>query len=380
MIRLRIRRASDHPWIFRKMVRREEGVAPGSFVEIRDREGAPAGFGLYNPRSEIALRVVGAPSDPPDLGAILAARLREAIALRHGLLRLPDRTDAYRILHAEGDALSGLVVDRLGPALVVEPYSLGWALHREAVEGTLRAAFPGAEIRWRCDRAAAAREGIRLPPAPPARPVEIREGALRFRVRPGEGHKTGFFLDQRETRAWVAAHARGLRVLDAFCYTGAFALSALGGGAAAATGVDLDEEAVALAEANARRNGLAAAFVKADVFEFLRTREETWDLAVLDPSKQARVRDEVPRALRAYRDMASLATRRVRRGGVVVACSCSGLVRAEAFLGAVREGAAAAGRGLQILACQGAAPDHPVLSACPESAYLKVLIARVVDR
>ena len=362
------------------MVQPTGDIAPGAFVEIRDRENRAMGFGLYNPRSEIALRVIGSSAEPPDLRSLLDIRLREAIALRTEVLRLPERTDAWRVLHSEGDGASGLIVDRYASVLVVEPFSLGWVVHRDLVEAALRAAFPGEtlSIVWRADRTAAAREGIQLPPESPASPVDIREGTLTFRIRPGEGHKTGFFLDQRDARAWVGARARGRRVLDAFCYSGGFALSACAGGASSAVGVDLDEEAMALARANARRNGLEATFVHADVFEYLRAPGDPFGLVVLDPSKQAKVREEIPRALRAYHDMAGLAARRIAPGGLLVAASCSGLVEEEAFGAAVREGVRAAGRRLQEIGASGAAPDHPVAGNCPESRYLKVLFARLL--
>jgi 23S rRNA (cytosine1962-C5)-methyltransferase len=210
--------------------------------------------------------------------------------------------------------------------------------------------------------------------------VTIREGPVRFRVRPGAGQKTGFFCDQRENRLLVGRLARGRLVLDCCCYTGGFALQALAGGARAAVGVDLDETALLRARENARLNNLAAEFVHADIFDYLRARRsaaqsERPDLIVLDPAKQAKVREELPRALAAYTDMSRLALEVLPVGGLLFASSCSGLVAPAAFLGAVKTAAEQAGRELTILQLGGAGPDHPVAASCPETGYLKTVLA-----
>lgn len=383
LVALRTARASDHPWIFRRMLRQgaEKAARPGARVRIADRTGAVVGQGLFNPGSQIALRVLSDAAAPEIDDAWLTARVAEADALRRNVLVLEGVTDAYRVVHSEADGLSGLVVDRYADALSVELFSLGMQAWLPAIRRTLEGLYPGAAIHVRLDKRSAELEGMAPLPAEtlPA-PVTIREHGLAFRVDFASGHKTGFFLDQRDNRQAILRFTPGRRALDAFCCTGAFGIFlAAKGGAASVTAVDLDDGALALARENARANGAAVDFRKADVFDFLRgeaAAARRYGTVVLDPAKFARDPKGVEKALRDYEDLNALALGVLEPGGILLTCSCSGAVPEEAFGAAVHRAACRAGRRLQILERRGAAPDHPVAAHCPETGYLKALVCR----
>lgn len=381
IVRLGTARLTDHPWIFRKMLRdAAPGVSPGDRVTVVDRSGAVVGQALFNPRSQIALRMLEDRGEPPIDGAWLEARLADAVRLRREALGLDAVTDAWRVVHAEGDGLSGLVVDRFGPLLSVEIFALGMQRWLPDIVRGLQGLFPGAAVHVRLDKRAAELEGMApLPETKPPGPVEIREHGLRFRVDAAAGHKTGFFCDQRDNRLALRTFVRGRSVLDAFCYSGGFALSATAGGAASVTAVDLDEKILEVAKGNARLNGAAVAFEHADVFDFLRAAfaaGRTWQVIVLDPAKFARSKEGIPAALRSYEDLNRLALQVLAPGGILVTCSCSGAVHEQEFMGAVHRASRQAGRKLDILMRRGAAPDHPVALPCPETGYLKALFCR----
>ena len=385
VVQLKTLRNSTHPWIFGKMVRHpERRLAPGSLVEVRARDGSFAGRGIYNPLKTIALRLL---TEDPAEGldaAFFRRRLAAAKALREDVLRLGEQGDSYRLVHSESDGLSGLVVDKFGDVLVVEPFSAGYVTLGPTIVGILRELYPGKRVCFRPDPRTEEIEGVsfaavaRQFPAPEG--VEIRENRLRMWVDFAGGHKTGFFLDQRENRAKVGELAKGREVLDLCCYTGGFAISALLGGAKSATGVDLDEKALATAERNAKLNGVSPELVHANVFDYLRRAAAAgrkWDMVIADPSKLAGVKAEISRGMRTYADLNTLAISAVRPGGLIVTCSCSGLISPDAFMTIVRNSAGEAGAVLKVLAITGAAPDHPVASNFPEGRYLKVIFAQV---
>lgn len=392
-----LRSASNHPFIYQKMVRGADPSArPGDVVSVYDKSGAFFGRGLYNPRSQIVVRML-THADAPIDDAFWRQRLSSAIELRRQL-RLDEVTDAYRLVHAEGDGLSSLIVERYADALVFEVFSLGMFKLYEPLAGMLtellgpptRSDRPDrAAERWRtflrADERIQSIEGFRLPRHTLAAGDErlvIREHGVRFRVDIRRGHKTGFFCDQRDNRSRLAALCRDANVLDLCCYTGGFSLYAKArGGAASVTGVDLDENAVAIARENANLNGVRIDFVHADAFTYVRqmlANRRQFDVVVLDPPKLVSSREEYDDGLRKYNDFNALAIQVVRRGGLFVTCSCSGLVSPIAFRETVSRAANRAGRMLQIFAEHGAGGDHPVMMNCPESAYLKTLWCRVV--
>jgi 23S rRNA (cytosine1962-C5)-methyltransferase len=381
-VRLKIARRSAHPWIFQKMVEKPGArIPPGSVVDIRDRDGQWVGRGFYNGHSRIALRVLTGDSAEAIDEAFFAGRLARAIALRRDWLGLDAVTDAYRLVHAEGDGLSGLVVDRFGATLVLEFFAAGMYRFREALVKALTGHFPGSRFYWFAEEHVQKQESFDCRPPEPPPPDVITEHGVRFRVAPGSKHKTGFFLDQRDNRKSLSSFCGGRRVLDLCCNTGGFAVYAKAlGGAEEVIGVDLDEQALALARQNANLNQARVRFVQADLFPWLRdilAGGQRFDVVVLDPSKQTRDREELGLALKRYLDMNRLALQAVAPGGIFLTCSCTGLVSEAEFLETLRRAAWQAGRTVQVLRLSGAAPDHPFLLHVPEGRYLKAVFCRV---
>jgi 23S rRNA (cytosine1962-C5)-methyltransferase len=359
-----------------------ERVPGGSVVDIVDRDGQWVGRGFYNGHSRIALRVLTSDANEPIDLAFFSRRLQQAIGLRRERLTLDACTDAYRLVHSEGDGLSGLVVDRLGETLVLEFFAAGMYRFRPVIQEILGSAYPASRFYWFAEEHVQKQESFdcRSPEPPP--PSVIVEHGLRFRVAPGSKHKTGFFLDQRDNRRQLANFCVGQRMLDLCCNSGGFSVYAkTKGGAAEVTGIDLDEEALALARQNANLNQARIRFVQADIFPWLRdtiANGDRFDIVVLDPSKQTRDRESLDFALKRYLDMNRLALQAVAGGGVFLTCSCTGLVSEEAFLDTVRRAAWQAGRTLQVLQVSGAAADHPFLIHVPEGRYLKAVFCRVL--
>jgi 23S rRNA (cytosine1962-C5)-methyltransferase len=355
----------------------------GDLVTVYDREGNVFGAGLFNPRARVPLRVLHHGEEP--FGeAQLVGLLDRAVDLRLKELRLPATTDAFRVVHSDGDGLSGLVVDRYADVLSVEIHSLGmfqrlpsWLAHLHARLGTRQAVIA-------VDPGIARTEGIapRKVPSAEVRTVRIREHGVRYEVNFAEGHKTGFFCDQRENRRRLSAWTGGRRVLDLCCYTGGFALAAkVQGGATEVTGVDLDEKAVAQARHNANLNQVRLEWVHCDAFAYGRQMLQNgrrWEVVVVDPPKLILSRDEAREGERKYEDLNQLAVMVTAPGGLLVTCSCSGLLSAELFERLLTRAAHRAGRRLQFLERTGPGADHPVMSNCPEGRYLKVLWARVL--
>jgi 23S rRNA (cytosine1962-C5)-methyltransferase len=261
--------------------------------------------------------------------------------------------------------------------LVLEFFAAGMYRFRTAIQEALINQFPKSRIYWFAEEHVQKQESFdcRSPDPPP--PDTITEHGVRFRVAPGSKHKTGFFLDQRDNRKELAAFCRGRRVLDLCCNTGGFSVYAKAlGDADEVIGVDLDEQALALARQNANLNQVRIRFVQADLFTWLRdviSTGQRFDVVVLDPSKQTRDRESVDYALKRYLDMNRLTLQVVAPGGILLTCSCTGLVGEEDFLETLRRAAWQAGRTLQVLRVAGAAADHPFLVHVPEGRYLKAV-------
>ena len=381
IIRLKIARHSSHPWIFQKMIEKPSTRVPnGAVVDIIDRDGNWSGRGLYNGHSRISLRVLT--SDPNEAidEAFFSKRIGRAVALRKEVLGLDAVTDAYRLIHSEADELSGLVVDRFGSMIVLEFFSAGMYRFRETIQQALVGHFPDSRFYWFAEEHVGKQESFdcRSPEVPP--PGVITEHGLRFRVAPGSKHKTGFFLDQRDNRKYLASFCAGKKVLDLCCNTGGFGVYAKGNGAAEVVGVDLDEQVIALAKQNANLNSLQIRFTQADLFAWLRDVIPTgqrFDVVVLDPAKMTRDREAIDLALKKYTDMNRLALQAVAPGGIFLTCSCTGLINEETFLETLRRAAWQAGRTLQIFKITGAGADHPFLVHVPEGRYLKAFFCRV---
>jgi len=375
-----------HPWVFAGAIAAAEGEpADGAEIDLCSTTGSFVARGLYNSRSNIRARLYSWQEDVPLDRDFFRSRLEAAIRLRHDLLRLDGPGQACRLVFSESDLLSGLTVDRYDRWLVVQFTALGLAQRRELLADLLAELVQPEGIYLRTERGIGTLEGLELQDGPlrgtvPEGPIVIEENGLKFLVNLREGQKTGFYLDQRDNRQAVGKLAAGRRVLDAFCYTGGFALHAARSGAKEVVGLDVSEPALALARDNARRNGLdQVSFHSGDVFdklEELAKAGEKFGLLVLDPPKFARSRSAVDDALRGYRRLQTLALQLLETDGILVTCCCSGLITMdmleELLALAVKEK-----REVQILERHGQAADHPVSVTCLESNYLKCLIARV---
>lgn len=382
-----------HPWIFSGAVSRIEGeIEDGDLVRVTDSRGGYLATGYLNRRSQILVRLLTWDAGETVDAGFLRQRLARAIAGRMDHAS----TGAYRLVHAESDGLPGLVVDRYGEWLVVQCLTLGMARCQDEIVSLL-ADVPGlglpegslvapAGIYARNDADVRRKEGLPLETGvlwgaePPDR-VQIVEHGHQFLVDIKRGHKTGFYLDQRENRLRTAAYCAGADVLNAFAYTGGFGIYAGQAGARSVVNVDTSADALALAKENLALNGCAPQeMVVEDVFQVLRRyRDEgrSFDLVILDPPKFATSRAQVMNASRGYKDVNLLAMQLLRPGGLLVTFSCSGLVSADLFQKIVFGASVDAGRDVQILERLAQAADHPVLLTFPESAYLKGLICRV---
>ena len=371
-----------HPWIFSGAIASGlEGAEPGEPVAVHAAGGRYLAAGYCNPQTPITVRVLTHEEEAID-AAFVRRRLDEALALRRATL--PADLDAYRVLNGEGDRLPGVVVDRYGDFLVCQFLTAGAArLAPAVVEGlgkrlAPRGIFERSEGAVRTEEGLAGARGVLAGEEPPPR-LPIEEDGARFLVDVLHGQKTGFFLDQRESRARVRALAAGRRVLNAFAYTGAIGIRAALGGAAEVVSVDTSRPALALAEEAWAENGLPAArgrFVVADVFEFLREGSGPYDLIVLDPPPFVRRRRDLAPGLRGYKDVNLQALRRLAPGGWLLTSSCSQHLPRAGFREVVAAAAADAGRVVELVAEWGHPPDHPVLLSHPEGEYLKVMLLR----
>lgn len=375
---------SRGPWIYgRQVLEPREEVEAGSLVEVIDRSGRFVGHALYNPFSDIRLRVLsrGKKSDLDQPRQFLLRRLASADRVRKKLLGLPRRTNAYRVVHAEGDDLPGLIVDRFDDVLVCEYHSLGFYEWQDDVAWALNELYPGARIVHRVPLSVRKAEGF--DPAEEAADlgeIEIEEDGVRFRLHPGRGHKTGFFCDQRDNRAKVASFCEGAHVLDLCCNIGGFSLHAMRAGARRVRAVDLDEVVLERAEASAQANEMDVEFIHADAFHVMRDEigaGRTSQVVVLDPHKIVRGKRMLEDGLAKYLDLNALALGCVRPGGLLATFSCSGAVELHEFVGTVFRAARRAGREMRVLEVLGASPDHPQRPDFPRSRYLKGLLLAV---
>lgn len=388
-------------------VERVEGQpADGDVVELAANDGGWIARGIFNGQSRIRVRLYTWRRDEPLDGAFWRRRLQAAVALRERLfdtissraevagasLRLcpsHQSNSAMRLVYSEADGMSGLVVDRYGDYLVIQVSALAMALGIEELVSLAVGLLRPRGVIVRVDQGVGVLEG--LPTGlvegpcwgePPDGPVFIEEHGIRYGVDLATGQKTGFFLDQRDNRRVAAAYLHGRNVLDLFCYTGGFALSAaLRGGAADVLGIDSSAKAIALAKANAELNGVAnVRFETGDGFqtlERLASEGRRFGGIVLDPPKFARRRQGLPDALRAYHKLNERAVELLEPDGVLVTCSCSGYVTREDFQHVLAEVAQRTGRNVQIVEARGAAADHPTSVTCLETEYLKCFICRV---
>ncbi|MEH6414642.1 class I SAM-dependent rRNA methyltransferase [Pseudomonas sp. CGJS7] len=382
-VRLKNAWKSTHPWIFQRLVDKPaQRPKPGAIVNVVGVDGVWIGRGFYNGHSRIALRML---ENDPDIEVDadwFARKIAAAVSLRRDVLKLDEVSDAWRVVHSEGDGISGLVVDRYGDLLVVEYFSAGAFRHREWIYDALRAQFPGCRFYAFADEHVQKQESFDFRGTEAVPPATITEYGVKFRADPAGAHKTGFFADQRENREWLSQQVAGKRVLDLCCNTGGFGVYAKVRGAEEVIGVDIDADVINIAKGNAKLNGASVKFVQADIFPYLRdmgNSGERFDVVILDPAKMTRDREQVIAALKKYLDMNKLALSVVKPGGLFATFSCTGLVSEDQFLDMLRRAAFYAGRTVQVLKVSGAGADHPWLAQVPESRYLKAVFCRVLD-
>jgi 23S rRNA (cytosine1962-C5)-methyltransferase len=365
-----------HPWIFRSDVE-SSPEAPG-LVAVTDPRGKFLGQALCSPRSEIRLRLLEPTERVVDV-AWWRDRLSAALARRSGI-----DASAYRVVHAEGDGLPSLVVDRYDRWLVVQLLSAGLETMRATILEALVDTCAPDGILWRHDSPVRRREGldesVTVAMGEVPEWIEVREGTVRYLAAPWHGQKTGAFLDQRPNRLLLAQYARpGGRALDCFAYHGSFALH-LATRAAAVTALDISLDALARGEANARLNGFGnVAWVQGDAFDVLRTMDrgrERFDTIALDPPAFAKSRGAVGQALKGYREVNRRAMRLLAPGGVLLTASCSHHVHRDEFMAMLVEAAGDSGRRLVLERVLGQGDDHPDVLTIPESSYLKGALLR----
>ena len=388
-----------HPWIFSGAVEGcGDGTAPapavGETVEVVSAEGETLGYGSYSPTSQIRVRMLSFdPKAVPD--AKFVADLVGRSVGRRADFFVRGETNAVRLVDAESDALPGVVADFYDGWIVCQFTSAGAEFWKQTVAAALMACAPGAKgVSERTDAEMREKEGLPangeaassplqvLAGEEPPELIEIFEGPIRYLVDVRKGHKTGFYLDQRDARKAVGELANGAEVLNCFSYTGGFGLYARACGAASVTQVDLSKDALELAKRNEGLThfcGTKMEYVEADVFRYLRTCRDagkSFDLIVLDPPKFASAKSQVMKAARGYKDINLLAMKLLRPGGVLATFSCSGAMTEDLFAKVLAEAATDAKRDFQVIARTRQGADHPVALNFPEGLYLKGAILR----
>ncbi len=363
--------ANRHPWIFGGAIGRESGPEDAAIADLVDGRGARIASGFHSRHSQIRLRALTFGEE--ELTAeLIRARLDAAIARRAAIRN--EQTNAVRLVHAEGDELSGLVVDLYNDVVVIEIANAGLDRIRSLIVDAVRERLAPRVIYFKND--IPARKLEQLSTAPESigdgdATAMVLENGLRFRVDPPSGQKTGFFLDQRDNRALARALAGGRRALNLFAYSGAFGVYAAAGGAQSVENVDISAAAIDLARTNHELNGTEASFVVADAFQYVRQTAKRFDLVVCDPPAFAKSRAEVDRAARGYKDVNLFAMKLLEPRGMMMTFSCSGHMSLDLFQKVIFAAALDAGRRVSIVRRLTAGADHPVSIYCPEGEYLK---------
>ena len=374
---------AGHPWIYLSEIERVEGdFRDGDIVEVRDFRGKFIGRGFYNPQSQIALRILTRNDEPCDR-AFFERRIQDAWAYRK---RLCD-PDSCRLIYSESDFLPGLVVDKYADVLVLQSLSLGMERIKDMLSDLLMEVVNPRGIWERSDVPVRRLEGLEqtaglLRGQVPDR-VDMVENGIHFLVDVKQGQKTGFFLDQKQNRAAIQPLCPGAKVLDCFCHNGSFSLHAARYGAQSVLGVDISEEALAVARENARLNGLdSVTFEAHNCFDLLRElddRRERFDLVILDPPAFTKNKAAVPAALRGYKEINLRGLKLTRPGGFLVTCSCSQHILPEMFADIVNQAARDGKKRIRLVDARTQAYDHPILPQAVETKYLKCLILQVME-
>ncbi len=373
---------SGHPWVFRSDIARVEGRhEPGDVVKVVSSRGKVMGMALYNPQSQIALRMMSLKEEAID-ASFIYDRVKRAVDYREKFADLK----SCRLIFAESDGLPAMIVDSFGDVLVLQCLSLGMERFKGDVVNALMELVHPTGIYERNDVPVRTLEGLEqkkglLYGRVPER-VEMVENGVRFLVDVIDGQKTGFFLDQKENRAAIAPFVKNARVLDCFTHTGSFALHAGRYGAKEVLGVDISAHACAVAEENAALNNLLSTvrFTEANVFDFLRAQydeKEQYDMVILDPPAFTKTRSAVEGATRGYKEINLRAMKLLRDGGYLVTCSCSQHILPGPFMDIIKDAARDARVQLRQIEYRTQGRDHPILPAAPETQYLKCGIFQV---
>lgn len=379
-----------HPWVFSGAVHRVEGKAnSGETIDIVDSQGKWLARGAYSPSSQIRARVWTFKQDEDIDIEFFIRRLQQAQNWRDYIAKR-DGLDGYRLIAGESDCLPGITIDRFQNFLVLQLLSAGAEYQRAPLIAALQHCYPECAIWDRSDVAVRKKEGLELTQGhvvgdePPAL-LPIQEHGMSLLVDIKEGHKTGFYLDQRDSRLAARNYAAGRNVLNCFSYTGAFAVSALMGGCTKVTNVDTSQAALDVARQNVELNKLdlsKAEFVREDVFQLLRkyrTEGQQFDMIVMDPPKFVENKNQLASACRGYKDINMLALQLLRPGGILLSFSCSGLLPTDLFQKILADAALDAGREIQFVEQFRQAADHPVTGAYPEGLYLKGFACLVMN-
>jgi len=370
---------AGHQWVFSNEIASLRGTPEiGEVVELLRHDQKFLGLGFYHPHSLIAFRFLT--SEPEEIGfSFFERRIQQALVLRQ---KLYPGAETFRLAHGESDFLPGLIIDKYNEFISLQILSAGMEKQTEVICDVLETLFHPKAIVARNDVAIRSLEEL---------PVEkkvlrgnagitIIDDGVKFEVDVLQGQKTGFFLDQRENRKAIHRYAVGGSVLDCFCNEGGFALHAASANAASVFGLDISESAITKARVNARLNSAAVEFEVGDISETLKLiteKNKKFDMVVLDPPSFTKSKKNIPAALREYKEINAAAMRLITSGGFLVTASCSHHITEDGFLSTIEQAAVKAKRHVQLLEFAGAAPDHPVIPAMPETKYLKFAIFAV---
>jgi 23S rRNA (cytosine1962-C5)-methyltransferase len=371
-----------HPWIFSGAIQEIVGpVINGSWAEVTDSRGSTIGFGHYQ-NGSIAVRILSFGSTPPGVD-FWTRRISSAMATRRSAGLPNEATDAYRLIHAEGDGLPGLVIDIYNGVAIIQAHSFGMHADRNAIAASLQQALSDqcVAVFYKSQTTLPGKKREEFPTeylfGKATVPHIVHEYGNQFFVNWEDGQKTGFFLDQRENRKLLSVFARNKRVLNTFCYTGGFSVSALKGGASLVHSVDASEKAIELTRRNLRLNGFDDQVNECfamDTFEFLKDRSDDYDVIILDPPAFAKHRDARHQAVKGYQRLNTEAMKAIRKGGILFTFSCSQVVDRQLFYDTIVSSGIQSGRSARVLHHLSQPADHPVSLFHPEGEYLKGLV------